>query len=93
MTTKITLDLVKGWSLAWPRLENDEFIMSIGSARPMEDAARIAYGDLVNWMVAGYGFDVWEAYMLLTQIGKVRLGNMVDPNYTVGASIAKQYLP
>jgi hypothetical protein len=31
--------------------------------------------------------------MLLTQIGKVRLGNMVDPNYTVGASIAKAYLP
>jgi amidase len=30
--------------------------------------------------------------MLLTQVGKVRLGNMVDPNYTVGASIAKRYL-
>jgi acetamidase/formamidase len=91
--TTMTLDLVKGWSLDWPRLENDQFIMSIGSARPLEDAARIAYADLVGWMVEGYGFDRWEAYMLLTQIGKVRLGNMVDPNYTVGASIAKQYLP
>jgi len=92
-TTAMTLDLVKGWTLNWPRLENDEFIMSIGSARPMEDAARIAYADLVQWMVASYGFDKWEAYMLLTQIGKVRLGNMVDPNYTIGASIAKRYLP
>ncbi len=92
-TTRMTLDLVKGWSLNWPRLENDEFIMSIGSARPLEDAARIAYADLVHWMMDGYSFDRWEAYMLLTQIGKVRLGNMVDPNYTVGASIAKQYLP
>jgi amidase len=90
--TTMTLDLVKGWTLSWPRLENEEFIMSIGSARPLEDAARIAYADLVQWMVDGYGFDRWEAYMLLTQIGKVRLGNMVDPNYTVGASIAKRYL-
>ena len=91
-TTTITVDLVKEWTLNWPRLENDEFIMSIGSARPMEDAARIAYADLVQWMVASYGFDKWDAYLLLTQIGKVRLGNMVDPNYTIGASIAKRYL-
>lgn len=91
-TTTLALDLVKGWSLNWPRLENDEFIMSIGSARPMEDAARIAYADLVQWMVASYGFDRWDAYLLLSQIGKVRLGNMVDPNYTIGASVAKRYL-
>lgn len=92
-TITMTLDLVKGWTLSWPRLENDEFIMSIGSARPLEDAARIAYADLVQWMVSSYGFDRWDAYLLLSQIGKVRLGNMVDPNYTIGASIAKRYLP
>jgi len=92
-TTTLELDLVKGWTLAWPRLENEALVMSIGSARPMEDAARIAYGDLVEWMVADYGFDRWDAYMLLSQVGKVRLGNMVDPNYTIGASIAKGYLP
>ena len=91
-TTTLEVDLVKGWNLTWPRLENDTFVMSIGSARPLEDAARIAYGDLVEWMVADYGFDRWDAYMLLSQVGKVRLGNMVDPNYTVGASIAKGYL-
>lgn len=91
-TTTLGLDVVKGGCLTWPRLENEAFIMSIGSARPLEDAARIAYGDLVEWMVAGYGFERWDAYMLLSQVGKVRLGNMVDPNYTVGASIAKRYL-
>jgi acetamidase/formamidase len=91
-TTTLELDLVKGWSMAWPRLENDEFIMSIGSARPLEDAARIAYADLLEWMAEGYGFERWDAYMLLSQVGRVRLGNMVDPNYTVGASMAKRYL-
>jgi acetamidase/formamidase len=90
--TTIELDVVKGWPLVWPRLENDDFIMSIGSARPMENAARIAYADLVRWMVSSYGFDQWDAYMLLSQIGKVRLGNMVDPNYTIGASVSKSYL-
>ena len=28
--------------------------------------------------------------MLLTQAGRVRLGNMVDPKYTLGASILKK---
>jgi len=30
--------------------------------------------------------------MLLSQAGRVRLGNMVDPKYTLGASILKRYL-
>ena len=67
--------------------------MSIGSARPMEDAARIAFADLVNWMVSKFGFEKFDAYFILSQVGKVRLANMVDPNYTIGASIAKSYLP
>jgi len=91
-TVEIQVDLIKGWALAWPRLETADFIMSIGSARPMEDAARIAYRDLIRWMAAEYGFTETDAYMLLTQAGKVRLGNMVDPKYTLGASILKKYL-
>lgn len=91
-TTTVQVDLIKNWQIAWPRLENEKFIMTIGSTRPMEDAARIAYRELIHWMVADYGFDQYEAYFLLTQAGKVRLGNMVDPKYTLGASILKSYL-
>ena len=91
-TTTIHVDVIKGWSIEWPRLENEDLIMTIGSARPLEDAARIAYKDLVLWMEAEYGFDRWDAYMMLSQCGKVRLGNFVDPKYTVGAAVAKTYL-
>lgn len=91
-TTTIRVDLIKGWDLQWPRLETRELIMSIGSARPLEDATRIAYTDLVLWMEREYGYDRWDAYMMLSQCGRVRLGNFVDPNYTVGAGISKDYL-
>ncbi|WP_207482456.1 acetamidase/formamidase family protein [Arenibaculum pallidiluteum] len=90
--TTVQIDLIKGWRFKWPRLETAERIMTIGSGRPMEDAARIAYRELVRWMAAEYGFDELDAYMLLTQAGRVRLGNMVDPKYTLGASIAKSLL-
>ena len=91
-TTTIHVDLIKGWQIEWPRLEKEEFIMTIGSTRPLEDATRIAYRELVRWMAADYGFNQWDAYMMLSQCGKVRLGNFVDPKYTVGAAISKTYL-
>ncbi|MFZ4757980.1 MAG: acetamidase/formamidase family protein [Burkholderiaceae bacterium] len=91
-TTTIRVDLIKGWTLEWPRLENEFLIMAIGSTRPLEDATRIAYAELVMWMEKEYGYDRWDAYMMLSQCGRVRLGNVVDPKYTVGAAIDKTYL-
>ena len=76
-------------SRTWPHWLS---IMAIGSARPLEDATRIAYKELILWLEAEYGFDRWDAYMMLSQCGQVRLGNFVDPKYTVGAGISKQYL-
>ena len=58
----------------------------------MEDAARIAYRELARWLASDYGFDELEAYFLHTQTGRVQLGNTVDPKYTVGASILKNYV-
>ena len=91
-TVTARVELIKGWSFAWPRLETERFIMTIGSARPLEDAARIAYRELIRWMVADYGFEELDAYLFLTQAGRIRLGNMVDPKYTVGASVLKKYV-
>ncbi|MBK1657631.1 acetamidase/formamidase family protein [Paracraurococcus ruber] len=88
----VQVDLIKGWSIPGVRLENEAFIMSVGSARPMEDAARMAYRDLIRWMVEDFGFEEGEAYFLCTQAGKMRVGNMVDPKYTLGASILKAYI-
>lgn len=90
--TKIKVEVIKKWVLQWPRLEGSDFIMSIGSVRPVDDAARIAYADLIKWMVSDFGFDELDAYFILTQVGRLRVGNIVDPNYTVGAYIEKKYL-
>ena len=87
--TTVQVDLIKGWTIRSPRLENESVYMTIGSSRPMEDAARGAYRELIRWMAADFGFEEIDAYMLLTQCGRIRLGNMVDPKYTVGASVLK----
>src|ERR1700682_268504 len=55
-TVTIQVDLIKGWKISWPRIENENFLMAIGSARPMEDAARIAYRELIYWLGGDFGF-------------------------------------
>lgn len=90
--TTIRVDVIKGWTLEWPRLETEELVMAIGSARPLEDAARIAYRELIGWMVADWGCEQWDAYRMLSLCWRIRLGNFVDPKYTVGATLAKKYL-
>ena len=90
-TVEMQIDLIKGWIIRSPRLETAAFFMCIGSARPMEDAARRAGRDLVRWLSATTGMDGREARMPLTMVGKVRVGNMVDPTHSLGASIARKY--
>ncbi len=93
MRTVIVVDLVKGGGPAWPRLESDEFLMSTGSVRPLEDAYRVSQRDLVGWAAELTGWDTLDAYQLVSQAGLAPVGNVVDTNYTMVAKLAKRYLP
>jgi amidase len=87
------IELLKGKRIGWPRLENGEFIMVAGSARPLIDAFRIAHVEMVKWLETEYGFERWEALQVLSQVGSAQVANVVDPNYTVVAKFPKKYLP
>jgi acetamidase/formamidase len=67
-------------------------LMTVCSARPLEDAARLAYRELINWMVTDYGWERDDAYMFLSLAVKARIAQIVDPLYTVAAKIPKHYL-
>ena len=94
ITSRVTVsfEIIKGGSIEWPRIESEDRLMIVGSARPMEDAARIAYTELIGWLEDEHGFSRLDAYQLLTQAGGLYVGNMVDTTYSLVASIDKQYL-
>lgn len=94
-TMDVTLEfqLIKGKKIAWPRIENDEYIMTTGSVRPLGDALRIASVEMIEWVAADYGFDKWDAYQFVSQTAEMRVANMVDPNHTVVVKMKKRYLP
>lgn len=93
MDTVLVLDLLKGVSTPWPRLEDGGYVMSTGSARPLEDAFRIAQADLCAWLGAEFRMDPLDAYQLVTQVSESPVANVVDPNYTFVCKVRKAYLP
>ncbi|MFJ1596656.1 acetamidase/formamidase family protein [Streptomyces sp. NPDC088261] len=93
MNTVVIVELLKGVSTPWPRIESDTHLISTGSARPLEDAFRISQLDLVRWLARDYGFSELDAYQLVTQAGEAPLANVCDTNYTCVAKIRKEWLP
>jgi len=92
MDVQFTVEVLKGKTTSWPRLENDASVMSVGSARPLIDAFRIACSDVIAWLRTDYGFDKIEAYQLLGQAARLKVCNVVDPDYSAACAIDKKYL-
>jgi amidase len=84
--------LEKGWGIAWPRIESKEEVMTVGSARPLEDAARHAFREMVNWMESEHGWVRDDAYMFLSLAARARIAQIVDPLYTVVVKLKKSHL-
>jgi amidase len=99
MTSVIAVDVIRGASTEstvtasagpwWPRLENDDYIMSTGSARPLEDAYRISSKDLIAWTAELLNLDLLDAYQLVSQLALAPAANVCDPNYTMLAKLPK----
>ena len=93
LRTRLQINLRKGQKINWPRFENDDAIMAVGAYRPLDDALRIAFTELVGWIHNDYGLSELDTYELLSKVARIHLNEMVDPNYVVVASIDKKYLP
>jgi acetamidase/formamidase len=89
----IKIDLIKNKKVDWPRIESSDEIMTVCSAKPLEDAVRLAFLELIKWLEEDYGFERYDAYMFLSVVAKARLSQIVDPLFTVVAKLPKALLP
>ena len=90
---RVQVQVIKGRKINWPQFENDDYIMTVGAYRPLDDALRIAFTELVGWIHKDYGLSELDAYELLSKVAEIHLNEMVDPNYVVVAKINKKFLP
>ncbi len=93
MDVEIVVDLVKGKFTPVPRIENADEVMFVGSGRPLEDAARMAFKAMVGWVRGTTGLSELDAYQFVSQNARAPIVQLVDPEYTVLVKIEKKRLP
>jgi len=93
MNVELTVDLIKHRETPWPRIENAEWLMSVGAGRPLEDAARVAFKDMIQWVREKTNLSEMDAYQFVSQNARAAVIQIVDPNYTVLVKIEKSRLP
>jgi len=93
MDVEFVVDLIKDRAIAWPRLENEAYIMVLASARPLLQALQHASTELLRWLIDEYGFDERGASLLMGHALELEIAQVVDPAFTVVAKMPKALLP
>jgi acetamidase/formamidase len=91
VTVRLTVE--KGRPISWPRAETADDIITIGNARPLDQALQHATTEMLNLLVADYGLTKEAASHLLGQVIRYDIGNVFDPAYTVACRVGKTWLP
>jgi acetamidase/formamidase len=93
MNVDVFVELLKHQSTPVPRIENAAEVMFVGSGRPLEDAARVAFKAMVRWVRDATGLAEIDAYQFVTQTARASIIQLVDPEYTVLVKIDKARVP
>jgi acetamidase/formamidase len=93
MNVDLTVTLIKGIGTPIPRIENDAQVMFVGSGRPLEDAARVAFKAMIGWVRSKSGLSEVDAYQFVSQNARAPIIQMVDPEYTVLVKLDRSRLP
>lgn len=79
-------------SMEWPRLETAESLTTIVSERPLEWSARLAFRELLNWVVEDYDLTRPRAAMLLAMVAHAGICQISNTDYTASCTMPRDVL-
>jgi len=90
---QFTVKLLKGKKINWPRAENKEYVLTVGNARPLDQALQHATTEMMRWLQEDFGLDIRATQILLGQCVEYEVGNVFDPAYTMVCKLRKSLIP
>ncbi len=89
--------VIKNKRIPFLRLEKDDSIVSLFSARPLEEAVHNAIVNLMAWMVEEYGVSEMDAYTHMSvnpdfRVNVYQMARVGRLRFTAGAEIPRRYL-
>ncbi|KXG44601.1 acetamidase/formamidase family protein [Tepidibacillus infernus] len=88
----VTLDVIKGQSIAYPFLENDDVVTSIVSKETLDEAVKGSVKEMANRLQPKFGLSVEDLTMLLSAVGQTQICQVVDPLMTARFVVPKWVL-
>jgi amidase len=79
-------------SMEWPRIETADSLTTIVSERPLEWSARLAFRELLNWVVEDYDLTRPRAAMLLAMVAHAGICQISNTDYTASCTMPRDVL-
>jgi len=76
---KVTLEVIKGFHLNYPLLENNEGIATLVSKELLDDAANVAVEEMIDLLQPKTDVSLPEFTMLMSAVGQSQISQIVDP--------------
>jgi acetamidase/formamidase len=89
LSTTLQVVLHKGMSLRWPRIETATHVITIGLDPDLDEAARLATREMVEYLVREKTLTRDDAYVLCSAAVDLRVSQVVDGTKGVHAMLSK----
>jgi acetamidase/formamidase len=88
------VDLIKkpAKQIAYPRVEDAEYIMTIGLDASLDNALKIATKGMLDWLQETYDLSIIEATQVMGSAMEYKITEIVDPKVEIVAMIKKKTL-
>jgi amidase len=96
-TVRVRLELLKNKRIPWLRIEKPASLIAVNANRPLEVAVETATVQLMDWLIADYGFTPTDAYCLVStcpdfRINVYQMCKIGKLSFVAGAKIPKRYI-
>jgi amidase len=85
--------VVGEFAQGWPRVETDDYLMTIGSAASLQEALQHATIELHHWLDDDFGLSEKTVSIFVGQAMEYEIASVSEPTVTVVAKVRKSYLP
>ncbi|MBX9782678.1 MAG: acetamidase/formamidase family protein [Chitinophagaceae bacterium] len=94
MDVSFSVKLIKRETLQinYPRAEDVNYIMAIGTGKTLDKALKIATANLLAWLQKDYGLTLQEATQFMSAAIEYTIAEIADPEVTVAAKVKKEIL-
>jgi acetamidase/formamidase len=94
MDVEFSTELRKNARLTMPRVENRDYIITVGSQAEfissLDRGLQLATSDMVRWLTEDYRLEPWAAHLLINSVGEYEVVTVAG---SMALKVPKRYLP